>query len=254
MNAADALAARLVDAWRSGVPLSAAEAHRLAPTSTDEAYVVQRLVGDALGWFPRGRARAWKIASRPPTAAPVPDAFIIDAGGSPASLSHAAAHTLVGIEVELVFELATALPPGADAAQAARAIGRIRAAIEIFDVRAQDWRTLSAPFLLADHQMHGRLILGEGVDRAWSEDDAHRSVRLAVNGQTVVERQGGHALGSPIEILPWLSTHAGTHGDGLRAGDLIASGTWTGLYEAQIGDRIEASFAGIGKVLLNVGA
>lgn len=252
MSAPDALAARLVDAWRSGIPLSAAEALQLAPSSADEAYVVQRMVGDALGWFPRGRARAWKIASRPPTAAAVPDAFIIDAGNSPASLSRADTHTLIGIEVELVFELASALPPGADEEQAARAIGRIRPAIEIFDVRAHDWRTLPPEFLLADHQMHGRLILGDGICRPWNEDDANTTVRLSVNGERVIERRGGHTLGSPVAILPWLAAHVASHGDGLKSGDMIASGTWTGLYEAHVGDDIEAEYPGIGRVLLQV--
>lgn len=252
MSSPAALAARLVEAWRTGVPLPASEARRLSPASAAEAYAVQQMVGDALDWFPQGRARAWKIASRPPTAAAVPDAFIIDAGASPACLNHSDTHTLIGIEVELVFELASALPPDASEEQAARAIGRIRPAIEIFDVRAHDWRTLPPEFLLADHQMHGRLILGDGICRPWTEDDANTTVQLSVNGKRVIERRGGHPLGSPVAILPWLAAHVARQGGELKAGDMIASGTWTGLYEAHVGESIEAEFPGIGRVLLQI--
>src|SRR5690606_16417986 len=71
------LAERLIDAWRSRRPLSALDATRLAPQDDDTACAVQEAVGAALEWFPAGRPHAWKIASVPPTAAAVPDAFIL---------------------------------------------------------------------------------------------------------------------------------------------------------------------------------
>ncbi|MBA4742459.1 MAG: fumarylacetoacetate hydrolase family protein [Azoarcus sp.] len=243
------LAAKLADAWRDGRALTALEATRLAPPDDAAAYAIQDAVGAALGWFPAGRARAWKIASRPPTAAPVPDAFIVDA---PQTLRPDVFHTLIGIEVELVLRLGRALPAGADEAQAAAAIDGIFAAIEVFDVRAADWNTLPRTFLLADQQMHGRLLLGTGIDGGWQESFAKTQVVLSVDGEETLRRHGGHALGTPVAILPWLAGHVASRGAELRAGDLIASGTWTGLHVAQPGERIEASFEGIGRVHVDV--
>ena len=243
------LAERLVGAWRSGQPLSALDATRLAPPDDAAACAVQDAVGTALDWFPRGRARAWKIASVPPTAAPVPDAFMLEGAHR---LRHEDFHTLIGIEVELVLRLGRALPAGCSETEAAAAIDGIFAAIEIFDVRARDWNTLPRTFLLADHQMHGRLLLGTGIEQGWQDSLADTEVVMSVNGREKLRRHGGHALGSPVAILPWLAGHVASRNDGLQAGDLIASGTWTGLHVAQPGERIEARFEGIGQATVEI--
>ncbi|WP_287366818.1 fumarylacetoacetate hydrolase family protein [Thauera sp.] len=243
------LAERLVAAWRSGQPLSALDATRLAPSDDTAACTVQDAVGAALDWFPRGRARAWKIASAPPTAAPVPDAFLLEGAHR---LRHEDFHTVIGIEVELVLRLGRALPAGCSETEAAAAIDGIFAAIEIFDVRARDWNTLPRTFLLADHQMHGRLLLGTGIEQGWQDSLADTEVILIVDGREKLRRHGGHALGSPVAILPWLAGHVAARADGLQKGDLVASGTWTGLHEAHIGERIAARFANIGEVCLDI--
>jgi 2-keto-4-pentenoate hydratase len=243
------LAERLAAIWRGQRPLTALEATRLAPPDDAAAYALQDAVGMALNWFPRGRARAWKIASTPPAAAPVPDAFIL---GTPQILRRSDFHTLIGIEVELVLRLGRALPAEADLAEATAAIDGVFAAIEVFDVRAQDWNALPRTFLLADQQMHGRLLLGSGIDGGWQESFADTRVTLSVDGRETLCRRAGHALGSPVAILPWLASHVAARADGLQAGDLVASGTWTGLYVASPGERIDARFDGIGGVSVGV--
>jgi 2-keto-4-pentenoate hydratase len=119
-------------------------------------------------------------------------------------------------------------------------------------VRARDWNTLPRTFLLADHQMHGRLLLGTGIEQGWQDSLADTEVMLTVNGREKLRRHGGHALGSPVAILPWLAGHVAARADGLKKGDLVASGTWTGLHEARAGERIAARFARIGEISLGV--
>jgi len=245
----DELVRQLVAAWRNGRPLTAQEATRLAPPDDASAYAVQDAVGEALGWFPEGRARAWKIASVPPTAAPVPDAFLLD-GSTP--LRPHDIHTLIGVEVELVLRLGRALPAGADEREAAGAIDGVFAAIEIFDVRAQSWDSLPRTFLLADQQMHGRLFVGSGLETGWQPAFADTEVTLSVDGREAIRRTAGHALSTPVAILPWLARHVADRGGALRPGDLIASGTWTGLYQARPGQRLDARFAGIGEVSVRI--
>lgn len=243
------LTQHLVSAWQSGIPLTAAQASGLAPENERSAYMIQRQVADALGWFPTGRARAWKVASRPLVAAPVPETFI---KASPAHFDPADAHTVMGVEVELALELANDLNARCSLDEAASAIGRIIAAIELFDVRARDWATLPPYYLLADQQMHGRLIVGSGIEGPWNEHYADKKVSVFANGQCLQSRLGGHPLGSPLEILPWLARHVAAHGDGLKVGDLIASGSWTRLYLTCPGEQIKACFDGIGEVELNI--
>jgi 2-keto-4-pentenoate hydratase len=253
MSVSAELAEALACAWRSGTPLTAAAARALAPADVGAAYDVQRRVATALQWFPHGRARAWKIGSpkdgAAPTAAPVPDAFVL---GSPARLPVGAFHTVVGIEVELAVRFARAVAAGADRDAIAAAIGETVAAIELFDVRAEQWRTLPATFLLADQQMHARLILGSGVRGPWSDVFADALLRLDVNGRAIARQRGGHPLGDPLATLPWLANHVATHADGLQPGDWVSTGTWIALYEAQPGDRISARFDGIGTVAFDL--
>jgi 2-keto-4-pentenoate hydratase len=47
--------------------------------------------------------------------------------------------------------------------------------------------------------------------------------------------------------MPWLVAHAARHGLGLRAGDVVTTGAWTGLEIAKAGDEVTARFPGIGE-------
>lgn len=250
MKSMSVLSNALVEAWRSGQPLNAEAATHLAPPDEAAAYRVQREVADALGWFPSGRPRAWKMGAATrdaePTAAPVADAALL---ASPAQLPATSAHTLIGVEVELAVRLARPLGAGASAADARAAVGEVLVAIEICDVRARDWPMLPPLFRLADQQMNRWLILGDGVEGPWRDEFATREVTLEVNGVETVRCRGGHPLEDPLFLLPWLAGHvAAEYPDGLQAGDVVTTGTWTGLVAAKPGDRVRASFDGIGAV------
>ncbi|MBR0566838.1 fumarylacetoacetate hydrolase family protein [Azoarcus sp. L1K30] len=253
-----ALADALIRAWHSGQPLDSETATRLAPPDPASAYRIQRQVGDALGWFPGGRPKAWKIgaASREslPTAAPIADRAVI---ASPARFDMSGCHTMIGIEVELAIRLARPLGAGSSAADVRSAIGSVMAAIEICDVRASSpaWSQLPPLFRLADQQMNRCLLLAPPAANVWPDDCADIEVRLEINGQDTLRQRGGHPLVDPLYRLPWLAEHvANEYPQGLQAGDIITTGTWTGLYEARPGDHIRASFAGFGEVELKVAA
>lgn len=258
MNTEAELAEALVESWRSGSPLSAESATRLAPPDSASAYRVQRQVATALEWFPTGRPHAWKMGApnlhTPPTAAPIADAVIIrSAPGIAAQLPLSSRHTLIGVEVELAIRLAADLPATTSLETARAAIAEVSAAIEICDVRAQDWKTLPSLFRLADQQMNRWLILGTGNLGPWTSDYSTRTVQLEVNGIPWPLESPGHPLQDPLHLLPWLCHHVSNqYPQGLKAGDIITTGTWTGLYEAQPGDRIRASFAGIGQVEVDI--
>lgn len=250
------LAAALVEAWRGGRPLTADTATRLAPADEAGAYAVQREIAATLGWFAEGRPHAWKMGASTrtaaPTAAPIADRALRTA---PVELGPRDRHTLVGVEVELAVRLARPLAPGCSAAEARAAVGEVLAAIEICDVRAEAWPTLPPLFRLADQQMNGWLILGSGVADGWSDGYAAGEVVMTVNGAEQLRARAAHPLGDPLYLLPWLAGHAaGQYAGGLQAGDIVTTGTWTGLYAARPGDRIHAAFEGIGEVALSISA
>ncbi|WP_241668513.1 MULTISPECIES: hypothetical protein [unclassified Pseudomonas] len=48
-----------------------------------------------------------------------------------------------------------------------------------------------------------------------------------------------------------MARHAAALGNPLRDGDLVASGSWTGIYWGSAGVQVEVEFAGVGRVALS---
>lgn len=244
------LVAALAASWRSGRPFSCEEATRLAPRDAAEAYAVQDAVAAELGWFPGGRPRVWKMGaadrSAEPGASPIADAALLP---GPAQLP-AHGHVMSGLEGELAVVLARPLAPGCSHAEAAAAIGEIYAAIEVCDQRAEGGDALPLLFRLADRQVNRCLILGDRITGPWREAYANLEVSLEMDGEILHRGRGGHPLGDPLYLLPWLATHVAGRGvpGGLAAGDLITTGSWTGVHRARPGERVVVRFGGLGRV------
>jgi 2-keto-4-pentenoate hydratase len=49
-------------------------------------------------------------------------------------------------------------------------------------------------------------------------------------------------------LLTWLANHTNVRSGGLRRGDIVTTGSWTGLRFVASGARVEAAFPGIGGV------
>jgi 2-keto-4-pentenoate hydratase len=76
-------------------------------------------------------------------------------------------------------------------------------------------------------------------------DLAALEATLTVNGKVVVQTTGGHGAGHPIRPavpLVNLLRRAG----GVGAGQVITTGTYTGLVFVKPGDHVVASFTGFG--------
>jgi 2-keto-4-pentenoate hydratase len=112
---------------------------------------------------------------------------------------------------------------------------------------------LEAPPLakLADLQLHGALVLGEGVTfapRDWTRQEC------LVKIGTRIERRftGTHSLADPAFVLPALLRHVTRDGAVLPAGSVVTTGTWCGLLTAEEGESVEVSFEGIGRASVTV--
>lgn len=244
----DAVARRLITGWRTGQrqPLSG-----LALPDTAAAYAVQRKVSEALGWFAGIRPTAWKLGGAP--------GGLISAAAVPAAAIHAsgccvppAYVTALGIEGELVIRLGRDLSDTPDLAEIRAAIDTWVAAIELCDTRLEDGASADPLLRLADQQLNSALILGDAVQLLDLPDWSQQTAMLRVDGQEVVNANGSHPFLDPLSSLPWLARHAAAQGTPLRAGDLIATGSWTGIYWANPGQTITFSLTGVGEVRLNV--
>jgi 2-keto-4-pentenoate hydratase len=218
------------------------------PRSDADAYAVQTAVADACGFFASSRPRAWKVgaASRDavPNAAPLPPKHVVR---SPATFA-AGTFNRILIEGEIAFRLRAPLDNiAADPPAVAAAIGEWLVTIEVVDPRYANLDDAGPTLRLADHGMHGALVVGSGGPLPDAVDWTSLVARVRRNGELVKETRGGHPLGNLLFLLPWLARHAIERGVLLGEGDVVTAGTWTGVIEAHAGQTIDVEFPAIGR-------
>ena len=169
---------------------------------------------------------------------------------SPAVLA-ADAFFMRALEAEFAFRLGADLP-ARDAAygrdEVIAAAGALHPAIEISDSRFTDWSKVGAPSLIADNGNEGQVIFGAPVDDWRGLDLPGHQAAMIVNGETVAEGRGANVLEDPIAALVWLANDQRERDDGLRAGEVVITGSCTGVSMAQAGDVARAEFGSLGAV------
>lgn len=243
----EAIAATLSAAHETATQIVSAGALRDAA----EAYAIQDLVFARIR--PGERACAWKAGGPndrvEPTASP-----ILALHASPASVSGSAFHQL-GLEAEVAYRLALDLPARTNAYSAdeiSAAVDEVIVAIEICDTRLADQKTASDLWKLADFQNNGALITGSGVAHWQAIDWRRQRAELLVNGEPRIDVTGAHPFGDPFRLLPWIVAHCVRRCGGLRAGDIVTTGSWGGVHYVEPGCEVRARFAGIGEAAVTI--
>ena len=159
------------------------------------------------------------------------------------------------VEAEIVFLLGEDLRAREHPytlAEVARCVEGVMAGIEIPESRLIDGHPLGAMGMVADQGYAGRLVHSAMRRDIQPENLAAEQVSLYVNGRVAAKGIGTKAMGHPLSALQWLANHRSAKGDGLRQGQLISSGSLTGIQTTGRGDRIIADFSTLGSVQLNV--
>jgi 2-keto-4-pentenoate hydratase len=155
------------------------------------------------------------------------------------------------VEAELVFEMGLDLPAAEAPFDEATVWGSIAAAfagIEICDSRFSQGDDLSLAHLVADNSNADRLVVGERIVNWQAAGLPNLSINLVLQSGLAVDGSPGRVLGHPVKALTWLANWLGASGEGLRRGQLVASGTCTGITEAATSDHIVAVFGAQAKV------
>ncbi len=239
----------LVDARRTRTPAATGD---LVLRKEEEAYRVQDAVYAEL--WSGTRPVAWKVGGPSdkvdPTAAPIAPGMLLH---SPASVA-GASMTMIGVEAEVAFRLAKDLPPRSrpySSRSVAAAVGEVLVTIELCETRLANWNKASGLWMLADFQNSGGLVAGSGTKDWQKIDFLQQEVEFRIGARTA-KAKGAHSFGNPMRLLPWLAAHVGKRGLGLRAGDIITTGAWTGLEIAKPGDEVTARFPGIGEATVRI--
>jgi 2-keto-4-pentenoate hydratase len=242
---AETAARALLDARRTGRKLD-----RLPPgcrpADVAAAYAIQDATAAALG--PVG---GWKVgAAKPdaePACAPLPTAGIM---ASPVALK-SADYGLLGIESEIGFKLGRDLPPRGTPYthdEVVAAIASLHPVIELVDTRYADMAAQDPLSLLADLQSHAGLVYGPARTHDLAIDQTRQPVTQSFDGKPVVERTGGNTAGDVIRLLVWLANHTAARCGGLKAGQIVTSGSCTGMMRTTPGSTVRAEFPGLGAV------
>lgn len=229
-----------------------------APRSLDEACSIQEVF--ARNWGPRVIGYKIGCASKESqrlAGSPGPFTgrlFAPSCFESPAEI-HARDFFVVGVEAEFAFRLGADLPArGAPyhRMEVAAAVSTVLPAIEICDTRLADWKTAGIEHIVADNGFGGGVVLGSPCS-AWQELDlARHEVGLSMDGVVRGRGTGELVLGHPLDALAWIANDLVRRGHSLKAGDIVASGTCTGLHFAGPGAEVIADFGVLGRVEMHV--
>lgn len=212
------------------------------PSSIAEAHAIQdrvaALLGEAVGAFKTstlvgGEARRGLIFARMIRPSP--------ARIAPTEVPH------LLVESEIAFRFTRDLPARAvpytrdDVAEALIALP----AIEVVSSRFSDIRSRSPLEQVADNMVNGALVPGKETRRRSHLDFPSLRVELLVNGKSVLDRQGGHPTNDPLGVAVTL-VNAMREAGGVTTGQMVTTGSWTGLHALRPGDRCTARFEKLG--------
>lgn len=239
-----AAAELLVAAWRGG---SDVDATAIQPVDRDAAYAIQHAT-----LAQTGPIAGWKVGAKSigaePTFAPLPSTCLLPSG----STLKGSAWRLRGIEVEAALRLARDLRPQGrllSRAELADAFDAALPVIEVVETRLAGWQQADPLSKLADLQSHGALVMGAASALSPVALDLRTlKARLSFDGRPVAQTLGGNPAVDVWRLLACLALHCEQRGEPLRAGQIVTTGSCTGMLFAPAGAVVTAQLDGIGPV------
>lgn len=234
-------AALLVQARRSMQPVAGLpEACR--PASVTDAHEIQDATTAALG-----KAVAAFKAMAPPGGEPN-RGLIYDGTVLPTPARMPAADVpACGVEGEVAFIFRRDLPPRErpyTRDEVSAAVDAL-AAIEVVHSRYADRNAVSNLENLADFISNGGFVYAPPLADWRGLPLGALRVRLTVNGETAIDKEGGHPTGDPLGVAVALVEML-RDTTGVRAGQFVTCGSWTGLRFLKPGDTCGVWFEGLG--------
>ena len=149
-----------------------------------------------------------------------------------------------GFENELCMRLRVDLFGTIGLDEARAAIDVVYPALEIIETRGPFTEQIA--LALADNAQQKTVVLGAPMPLP--ADLATIEAHVCINGQHVATGMGDAVLGNPLHSIVWLASKLAAFGRGLKAGELVMTGSFTRQFPITPGDRIETVFSGLGAV------
>jgi len=226
----------------------------VAPQTMDEGYAIQNACISEWGH----KIVGWKVGATNQAAL---DLFGIDepflgpifegtVHTSPAKLA-ASDFQHHCVESEFAFRLAADLPArdkdySHDELRAA--VAEVIPAFELISPRFAGIPKGDGPGATADCGIGAGMVLGTPHAGMTGLDLVSHPVSLTVGGEKIAEGTGGLVMGDPLNALQWTARKLATLGKSLKAGDLITTGTCTGVQFVPTSKLCVADFGSLGTV------
>jgi 2-keto-4-pentenoate hydratase len=221
--------------------------------SVTEAYAVQDRLREALigrgeqvaGWKAGFTSRALQDAFE--VTEPV-CAFLLASGVLTSGASIAAARFVKpAVEAEIAFLMKHDLAgPGVTAARAVLAVEGALPALELIDFRHSGKAVGSD--VVADGVYAKAIVLGGALTPVSGIDLALEGLVYEQSGTLVATATAAEVLGTPLNSLAWIANHLGGRGLGLRAGDVVMTGSVSKVLQPKSGDTVRATYTRLGSV------
>jgi 2-keto-4-pentenoate hydratase len=235
----------LADCRRAGtvarIPL-----HELASRAAAEAFqaaAVAALGGNRCGYkIGATSAEVQRLLNcRAPIQAPIRREDVLPSGANfriPAGL--------LGVECEFGFVMERDFPASGEALDLAglrSAIGECFVGLELVGRRVTGDVPLNEATAIADYALHVAVVRGAPIPNWQRGGLAALPVRAVLDGATLASGTGAMVLGHPLNALLWLATVLSGRGERLRGGEIVFTGTCTGITKVASGQVFHGRFA-----------
>ena len=240
----------LLEARRNRAPIADLPIE-LRPHTLDQAYALQDLVAEAMA--PLG---GWKIGAPAPNATPLFAPMPLWGGYLPSGARLGSSFSrLRGIEAEIAFLLGEDLPirqTPYTREEVIAAIASAHPAIEILESAILDPDAADRLSMLGDIQINGGFAHGSAVADWQSIDLAAETVEVVIDAAVRLHTGMANTNGPDLlRLVTWLANEGQYRTGGLRRGDWITTGSWTGKEYAGAGSSVLVTFTHFGSVALS---
>ena len=223
------------------------------PPDAATAYRVAGLVAEELGWPVLG----WKIAAFKEemqqalrTDSPIYGrTFFVKE--TPVTVVHARLASPIP-EVEYQAKLGADLPPRAkpySQEEVTEAVASLHPGLELAECHfIHDAAFPPLPAILADGAGSGTIVYGPAIPDWKNRDIAGQEATLSSNGRLRRKGTAAAALDHPMAPLTWLANELSRTGIGLKAGQMVSTGTLTGMLAPKPDETYVADFGPFGSV------
>ena len=249
----EAMADELVEAARTRTPVPRLTA-RYPQMTIEDSYAVQSLWrsrGEAAGRVLAGHkigltSKAMQAATgiSEPDYGVIFDDMVLETG----AVLQWDVYTHPRVEVELAFRLKSDLNgPGCSLFDVLAATEYVVPALEILDSRI-DMEGRTIVDTISDNAAMGMMVVGgrpmrpDDIDLRWAGAMLYRNEGIEETGLA------GGVLNNPASGVAWLANKIDAHGDTLKAGELILSGSFTRPMWVYAGDSVFADYGPLGVV------